>query len=120
MIGDAPALKFVAGDWFRLTLSAVDSTSLSTGSPIEVYLADFRDGKSDVLQNWQSVDLSPLGTSVREIRFSFSSSDNHPTYGMNTPSYAALDDLSFASAVPEPAAAGLAALGLLLLRPRRR
>ena len=120
LIGDAPARKFVAGDWFRLTLSAVDSTSLSTGSPIEVYLADFRDGKSDVLQNWQSVDLSPLGTSVREIRFSFSSSDNHPTYGMNTPSYAALDDLSFASAVPEPSAAGLAALGLLLLRPRRR
>ncbi len=106
-------------DWFRMTIRATDLSDQPTGTPVEVYLADFRsaDPAGDyVLQEWRLVDLSPLGSSVRTLHFDFESTDNG-TFGMNTPAYAAFDNLVV---VPEPASAGLAALGLLLLRLRRR
>ena len=124
LLGDAFAKKFggVSGgdpDWFRMTIRATDLSDMPTGTPVEVYLADFRsdDPASDyVLQEWRLVDLSPLGSSVRTLHFDFASTDNG-AFGMNTPATAAFDHLVV---VPEPATAGLAALGLLLLRLRRR
>jgi hypothetical protein len=54
--------------------------------------------------------------SADELRFSLSSSDNGP-YGMNTPSYFAMDNFL---AVPEPSALvmGIAGIGLFLRRKR--
>lgn len=122
--GDGFAKKFGGAvgsdpDWFRMTIRATDAADQPTGSNVEVYLADFRsaDPAGDyVLQSWQLVDLTPLGSSVRKLHFDFASTDNG-AFGMNTPATAAFDNLVF---VPEPATAGLAALGLLLLRLRRR
>jgi hypothetical protein len=124
LLGDAFTKKFggVSGgdpDWFRMTIRATDLSDMPTGTPVDVYLADFRsDDPADdyVLQEWRLVDLTPLGSSVHTLHFDFGSTDNG-TFGMNTPAYAAFDNLVV---VPEPAAAGLAAFGLLLLRPRRR
>lgn len=105
-------------DWFKLTISAFVAGS-PTGATVDFYLADFRfaDNSLDYIVNdWRTVDFTPLGT-VDELRITMSSSDSGP-FGMNTPSYFAMDN--FPAAVPEPSAlaSALAGLGLLLRRKR--
>ena len=55
----------------------------------QFYLADFRDGKSEIVKDWQYCDLSALGQ-VSKVSFTLTSSDNGD-YGMNTPAYFCLD-----------------------------
>lgn len=83
-------------DWFRLTITGYDAADEATGA-VEVYLADYRfDEASEdhVLDLWQSVSLSELGR-VHALDFALDSSDVGD-WGMNTPAFFALDDLSFA------------------------
>ncbi|MCD6346443.1 MAG: DUF4465 domain-containing protein [Bacteroidales bacterium] len=64
---------------------------------VDFYLADYRftDNSQDYLINdWTWVDLSPLGQ-VDQLTFSLSSSDMGD-WGMNTPAYFFIDDLSLA------------------------
>jgi hypothetical protein len=97
----------------------------STGSA-EFYLADFRTLSSPgILPGWAWFDLSALG-SVDTVSFTFTGSDTG-IYGLNTPAYFAIDNLTYGS-VPEidPASAGSAfsfgigSLALLERRWRRR
>jgi autotransporter-associated beta strand protein len=90
LYGDQFAKQFTASDWFLLSISGLDSNNQPTGTPISFYLA--RDGK--IVNNWQRVDLSALGTNVRTLDFNLSSSDNGE-FGMNTPSYFAVGELSY-------------------------
>ncbi len=83
-------------------------------------LADytFADNSQDYIVNtWSYVDLTPLGAAASLI-FTWNSSDVGE-YGINTPTYVALDNLTV---IPEPAnAAGLAGVvALALLGFRRR
>ncbi len=109
---------FGAGDWFKMTISAYDALDVLMGT-IDVFLADFRDGKSEILAAWQMVDLSSFGSGVASMTFTFSSTDNG-AWGMDNPAYAAIEDLVV---VPEPStyalAAGAAVLGLGLYRRRK-
>lgn len=126
--GDAFAKQFGGADggdpdYFRLTIEGIDATSAVTGT-VEFYLADYRfadDGRDYIVESWEEVDLSTLGSGVTELRFSLESSDMGP-FGMNTPSYFAMDELSF-TAVPEPSViavlAGIAALGAIARRRSR-
>lgn len=115
--GDTFAKKFGGAsgndaDWLKLTITGVDAGGAASGS-VDFYLADYRfaDNSQDyVVRDWTFVDLSSLGT-VSGLRFALASSDNGD-FGMNTPAYFALDDLSV-NAVPEPSALWLAAAGLL-------
>lgn len=102
-------------DWFLLTIEGFNGTT-STGT-IEFYLADYRfsDNSLDyVIEDWTLVDLTSLG-SVDSIEFGLSSSDNGD-FGMNTPAYFAMDNLT----IPEPSALLLALLGSTGLLRRRR
>lgn len=120
--GDSGVKKFGGDtgtdpDWFLLTIEGY-AGGLQTGETIEFYLADYRsaDSASDYWVNdWRFVDFSPLG-SVDEIRFSMSSSDTG-IYGMNTPSYFAMDNFL---AVPEPSSLLAAGCSLGLILRRRR
>lgn len=106
-------------DWFKLTISGIDAFG-QTVSSLDVYLADFRfdDAARDyILDDWSFVDLSGLGV-VSGLRFALSSSDNG-AFGMNTPAYFALDNLSVA-AVPEPATSWALLAGLAALAARAR
>jgi hypothetical protein len=110
-------------DWFAVTFTGYDSDGFGTGTVI-VYLADYRfaDNASDyVISDWTTFDLSGLGSGVKTIVLSLASSDVG-AFGINTPTYVALDDLTYV-AVPEPAAAatlaGLGALSVVVSRRRR-
>ena len=112
-------------DWFTVTFTGYDADDAVTGS-VTFYLADYRFANNAldyVVSDWTSVDLTGLGSGVKSITLALDSSDVG-MFGVNTPTYVALDNLNFA-AVPEPSASaalvGLAVLaaGASRRRPRR-
>ena len=127
--GDAFAKKFggVSGsdpDFFRLTIEGFDAASSSTGT-VDFLLADYRfadDAQDYIVSAFTAVDLTSLGT-VRSLAFTLDSSDVGP-FGLNTPLYFALDDLTVVPGsevvVPEPGAAVVFSLGLVVLGVRVR
>jgi len=86
--GDAFAKKFEAGDWFKLTITGKDASGAETGT-IDFLLAD----GTAIVNTWTWVDLSGLGSEVKTLEFSLSSSDSS-AWGMNTPAYFAMDILN--------------------------
>ena len=97
--GNAPAKKYGgdAGDdpdWYLLTITGKDADEIVT-AVVEFYLADFRfsDNSQDyIIDAWTAVDLSSLGQ-VKTLEFSVSSSDTGD-YGINTPTYFAIDSIA--------------------------
>jgi len=80
-------------DWFLLTITGRDEADQITGA-VDFFLADFRfeDNAEDyIIDDWAEVDLSSLGT-VKSIEFTFTSSDTGQ-FGINTPTYFALDTI---------------------------
>ncbi|MFO0958794.1 MAG: DUF4465 domain-containing protein [Isosphaeraceae bacterium] len=81
---------------------------------VEFYLADYRGANPAdwyVVNTWQTVNLASLAGATT-LRFGITSSQNDPTYGVNTPAYFAADNFTFVTAVPEPASLALMAAGL--------
>lgn len=103
---------FVDGDWLKLDVIGRDVAETETGR-VEFYLADFREGKSVAVSDWTWVDLEPLGEQVKSLEFELSSTDTGQ-FGMNTPGYFAMDDLTITQ-VPEPPGIVLAVAAALLL-----
>lgn len=82
-------------DWFRVLIIGTDAQQNVTDTVI-FYLADYRfpNNQDDYIVNtWQTVDLSALGN-IRYINFELESSDVGQ-FGMNTPGYLAIDNISF-------------------------
>ncbi len=96
--GDLFAKKFGGNsgndpDFLVLTITGKDINDAVAGS-VDFYLADFRfeDNSADyIIETWEYVDLSSLGV-VKSLEFALSSSDTGD-WGMNTPSYFALDTI---------------------------
>jgi hypothetical protein len=103
--GDSFAKKFGGEngddpDWFKLTITGQDVAGAVTGE-VDFYLADFRFANNTqdyIVHDWTFVDLTSLGDHVKCLEFGLFSSDSGQ-YGMNTPSYFAMDHLTL---VPEP------------------
>ncbi|MEX0325611.1 MAG: DUF4465 domain-containing protein [Puniceicoccaceae bacterium] len=91
--GDFPVEPFSTDDTFKLTITGKDRVGATTGT-VEFYLADYRgEGEASfLLETWQPVDLSALGTGVASLALSLESTDVGQ-FGMNTPAYVAIDDL---------------------------
>jgi Domain of unknown function (DUF4465) len=121
--GDSFAKKFggVTGndpDFFRLTIRGFDALDALTGT-VEFFLADYRFANNNldyIVSQWMTVNLAPLGGAVR-MTFGLDSTDNGQ-FGMNTPAYFALDNLSVTPA-PEPSSLLLSA-ALIPVFLRRR
>lgn len=124
MNGDDFAKKFggTSGnddDFLKLTITGWNAANQSTGA-VDFYLADYRfaDNSSDyIVRDWTLVNLASLGA-VSKLTFDLASSDNGE-FGIKTPAYFALDDLTV-TAVPEPSQLALIAAGLVMLAIARR
>jgi hypothetical protein len=68
------------------------------------------------LNTWATVDLTTLPAATRKLKFTLSSSDVGG-FGMNTPAYFAVDNIS---TVPEPAAAAFLLVGAIGFAARRK
>jgi hypothetical protein len=102
-------------DFFELIITGKDAAGNSTGT-VDFFLADFRfadNSKDYIVTTWTPVDLSSLGA-VKQLTFGLVSSDNDPMFGMNTPAYFAMDNLTTA-AVPEPSSIVLLLSGLAVM-----
>jgi hypothetical protein len=97
--GDGFAKKFggVSGDdpdYFLLTIKKYLNGALGPDS-IDFYLADYRFANNAldyIVDEWTYVDLSPLGD-ADSLYFTLTSTDVG-IFGMNTPSYFCIDDLT--------------------------
>lgn len=106
-------------DFFRLLVEGFDATGSSTGI-VSLALADFTfedDSRDFILDEWVFLDLTGLGV-VKTLELGWESSDVGP-FGINTPTYVAIDDFTF-TPIPEPGAALLLGLGLAMLGAPRR
>ena len=87
--------------WFKVIFIALDDKGKQIeGKRVEYYLANFdasRKAESGlegkIREGWNQVDLSALGDNVSAIAVNFDGSDKNGEY-VNTPAYAAMDDLS--------------------------
>lgn len=127
--GFAPAFK--QGDYQLLDIRGYNAAGTLINT-VDFYLADYRSSDPtqwSIVNTWQTVDLSSLAGATT-LQFGIQSSQNDPTYGVNTPAYFAADNFQFGplasgspSSVPEPTSLILLAiggLGVAALRVRQR
>lgn len=95
--GNAFSRAFTTGDWFTLTAHGVKADGTETTT--ECYLADYRGEQPNVCASWTRMDLAELGE-IKELYFTMASSDTG-SWGMNTPSFFALDRLSIKAVLPD-------------------
>ncbi len=110
--GDSFARAFHQGDYLKLDVlgfSGANGTGSQVGD-VAFYLADFRGGTLQLLNNWATVNLSPLA-GARSLEFALTSTDVG-NFGMNTPATFAVDNLVGVTAVPEPSVLFLSGVGL--------
>jgi hypothetical protein len=96
--GDDFAKKFGGDDgtdedWCKLTV--IGYIRGDSASSAAIYLADYTSANPEedyIIQDWEWFDLSGLGK-IDSLSFSMSSTDNGD-WGMNTPAYFAMDDLT--------------------------
>jgi hypothetical protein len=81
---------FAAGDYFILTATGYNASG-EIGK-VDFPLADFRSGKSTIINAWTWIDFTPIA-SAGYIEFQLTSTDNGDN-GMNTPSYFCMDAIT--------------------------
>ncbi|PKP37426.1 MAG: PEP-CTERM sorting domain-containing protein [Bacteroidetes bacterium HGW-Bacteroidetes-15] len=89
--GNMFAAAFDEGDWFKLTIRGYDSNDNEVGY-VDFYLADFRSTESYIVDDWTTVSLASLKNAAKLV-LQLSSSDTSE-WGMNTPAYVCIDNLS--------------------------
>lgn len=122
--------QFTDGDFFMLRITGFDGEGGAgnvTGS-IDYSLADYGapgsgTGDDFRLEGWDTIDLSGFGD-TRSLTFSTTSSQISEFGGFffhDVPAYAAIDNLSFVTAIPEPSSfAAMMLIGTALVYRRRR
>jgi hypothetical protein len=90
--GDGFGKKFENGDWFKVTVTSLGANNEELKS-LDIYLADYRDGKTIMLDSWTNFNLSSLGL-VNKIKYIFDGSDKGGA-GLNTPAYVCIDNIKY-------------------------
>lgn len=84
--------KFENNDWFKVRATGYDPKGSSIGY-VDFYLADYRNGKKEIIDTWKWFDWSSISRAYY-IKFEMSSTDNNDKQEMNTPSYFCLDGIT--------------------------
>ena len=87
--------QFSNGDWFKITAVGYQTHGTEIGR-VDFYLADYRDGKTKIVNTWEWFDWSYIEDAAY-IQFELNSTDNSEYEGvsyMNTPSYFCLDAIT--------------------------
>ena len=86
--GDAFAAPATENSWFRLYAEGVKADGSKEYTCVELCTG------TDIKQEWVKFDLTPLGK-IKELNFfMMGSEDLGGSYGLNTPGYAAIDNLA--------------------------
>lgn len=91
--GNGFARAFDEGDYLKVTFTALLENKIE-GESVEFFLADYRDGKRYLAEDWAKVDLSPLNGALWGIRVKMETTDVNE-YGACTPMYVCLDHLIY-------------------------
>lgn len=91
------ARQFHDGDYFLLTITGIDSIGSVVGHK-DFYLADYQSASHYAVNDWTWVDLTGFTGKVSSLQFALDSTDSS-AWGINTPAYFAIDNLTV---VPEP------------------
>ena len=107
---------FAVGDFFRVTASGYRDGSMIVTDTFDLA---YWDGDSfEISSDWETWNLG--FTNIDEVSFAFTGTDMG-TYGLNSPSYMAVDNINF-TIVPEPSAfallLGVATMGCVACRRR--
>lgn len=110
--GDGIGKKFGPTDFLELTIqgySGQNGTGSAIGKELDFYLAQ----NGTIVTDWETLNLSQFA-GAQSLVFGLESSDNDPTYGMNTPAEFALDNFTVLTpgSVPEPSSLGLCLSGI--------
>ncbi|MDR0938532.1 MAG: DUF4465 domain-containing protein [Mediterranea sp.] len=89
--GDGNSRPFAKGDWYKVTATGYDADGTKVGET-SIFLADYKTDTDRPVSDWVKFDLTPLRNATT-ITFVPSSSDNGE-WGMNTPAYFCLDDIT--------------------------
>ncbi len=87
--GNGSIAPFGPGDWFMLTITGYNINNDPIDS-VEFYLADYREGKTKIIDEWKQVNLNSLSGSTKII-FTLSSSISDE-FGLNIPAYFCIDN----------------------------
>ena len=83
--------KFNDGDWFKIEAVGYTTSGTEIGRA-EMYLADYRDGKTEIINTWKWFDWTVIARAAY-IDFILTSSDTGE-FGINTPAYFCLDGVT--------------------------
>lgn len=83
--------KFKENDYYTLTATGYDAEEKKIGT-VTFYLADYRNGKTNIVNTWEWFDFSPI-SAAEYIVFEMSSTDVNK-YGMKTPAYFCMDGIT--------------------------
>lgn len=92
--GSADSLEKAKG-WFKITATGYDKNGKAVKT-VEKYICDYRDSANPqipVSTTWQEWALGLEG--VVKVEFNFEGSDVDPQYGLNTPAYICIDNITF-------------------------
>lgn len=99
---------FQPGNWFQLTIRGYLNGQPSADS-ITFMLGKVTDSTSEIINEWTWVDLTTLGA-VDSLTFDLGSNDTAGGFGMNNPSYFAIDNLTTQDENVDTGDNGIAAL----------
>ncbi|HEX3448942.1 MAG TPA: DUF4465 domain-containing protein [Isosphaeraceae bacterium] len=112
-LGDGFGKKFSTGDFFELKIfgySGLNGTGTQVGE-VDFFLANYTSANSLPVDVWTLVNLTSLAD-AQSLGFDYASSDVGQ-FGINTPEFFAMDDLTLSTtSVPEPSSVILALAGL--------
>ncbi len=120
LYGDAFSRAFRAGDYLRLDVFGYSEVG-ATGSVIDIVsisLADFRGATLDLLDHFQTLDITALKGS-KSLTFRLDTNVTN-SFGPSVPTQFAVDNVVSVRSVPEPSAIALALVGAGLIAVVRR